>query len=34
MVNGEWQVVDATHVQRDMAREAYSAAIADLGTTK
>ena len=34
MVNGEWQVVDATHVHRDMAREAYSAAIADLGTAK
>jgi formimidoylglutamate deiminase len=34
MVNGEWQVVDATHVRRDMAREAYSAAIADLGSAK
>ena len=34
MVNGEWCVIDAMHVQRDRAREAYSAAIADLGAAK
>jgi formimidoylglutamate deiminase len=33
MVNGEWRVIDAMHVQRGMARAAYSAAIADLGTS-
>jgi formimidoylglutamate deiminase len=31
MVNGEWCVIDAMHVQRGRAREAYSAAIANLG---
>jgi len=31
MVNGVWRVIDAMHVQRGMAREAYSAAIAELG---
>jgi formimidoylglutamate deiminase len=34
MVNGEWCVVDAVHVQRDQAREAYCAAIADLGAAE
>ncbi len=34
MVNGEWCVVDAMHVKRDMAREAYSKAIATLGAAK
>ena len=34
MVNGEWRVVDAMHVQRDMARDAYSKAIAALGAAK
>jgi formimidoylglutamate deiminase len=34
MVNGEWRVVDAMHVQRDMARDAYSKAIATLGAAK
>ena len=34
MVNGEWRVVDAMHVKRDMAREAYSKAIATLGAAK
>ena len=31
MVDGEWHVVDAMHVKRDLARDAYSKAIADLG---
>lgn len=31
MVNGEWCVIDAMHVQRDSARKAYSAAIKKLG---
>jgi formimidoylglutamate deiminase len=31
MVNGEWCVVDAVHVQRDLARDAYSSAIAKMG---
>jgi formimidoylglutamate deiminase len=31
MVNGEWRVIDAMHVQRDFARAAYSEAIAKLG---
>ncbi len=31
MVNGEWCVIDAMHVQRSLARKAYSAAIARLG---
>jgi formimidoylglutamate deiminase len=31
MVNGAWCVVDATHVQRDTARRAYSDALAKLG---
>jgi len=31
MVNGEWCVIDAMHVQRDNARHAYSEAIAKLG---
>lgn len=34
MVNGKWRVVDAMHVQRDMARDAYSKAIATLGAAK
>ncbi len=34
MVNGQWCVIDALHVQRDSAREAYSAAIEKLGTVK
>jgi formimidoylglutamate deiminase len=31
MVNGRWCVVDATHIERDVARAAYSEAIAKLG---
>lgn len=31
MVNGEWCVVDATHVHRDQARSAYAEALAKLG---
>jgi hypothetical protein len=31
MVNGEWCVIDAVHVQRDSARAAYSDAIERLG---
>ena len=31
MVDGEWHVVDAMHVKRDLARDAYSKAIVDLG---
>jgi formimidoylglutamate deiminase len=31
MVGGEWHVVDAMHVKRDLARDAYSNAIVDLG---
>ncbi len=34
MVNGEWCVVDAIHVQRDSARAAYSEAIAKLGEAR
>jgi formimidoylglutamate deiminase len=34
MVNGEWCVIDATHVQRDNARAAYSRAIEKLGATR
>jgi formimidoylglutamate deiminase len=32
MVHGEWRVTDAMHVNRDMARDAYAAAIAKLAT--
>jgi formimidoylglutamate deiminase len=32
MVNGEWRVVDAMHVQRDHARSAYAEAMDILGT--
>ncbi len=31
MVDGKWCVVDAMHVQRDCARDAYAAAIAKIG---
>jgi formimidoylglutamate deiminase len=31
MVNGEWCVIDAMHVQRDLARSAYAEALAKLG---
>ena len=31
MVSGQWHVVDAMHVQRERARDAYSKAIANLG---
>jgi len=31
MVNGEWRVIDAMHVQRDHARGAYAEALARLG---
>ena len=34
MVNGEWCVIDAMHVQRDLARAAYAEAIANLGATQ
>ena len=34
MVNGEWCVIDAMHVQRDLARAAYAEAIAKLGAAK
>ena len=34
MVNGEWCVVDAMHVRRGAAREAYAEAIAALGSAR
>lgn len=34
MVNGEWCVIDAMHVQRDLARAAYAEAIANLGAAQ
>ena len=34
MVNGNWCVVDATHVQRDTARKAYAESIEKLGEFK
>jgi hypothetical protein len=33
MVNGQWQVVDGRHVNKDLANAAYRDTVAQLGAT-